>query len=91
MNTHYSKLESLSICKDQISYLLPLAAKCRSLHQMDLSEAAYIIELRSGSAGHFSYREIAYQMYERIVEKIPEFSKHIRVTNPRTFFNPFIR
>ncbi|KEO80962.1 FAD-dependent thymidylate synthase [Tumebacillus flagellatus] len=72
-------------------YLLPMAANCRSLHQMDLHQAAYLIELRTGSAGHFSYREIAYQMFEELERQYPDFTKYIRVTNPREVFNPFQR
>ncbi len=92
MDTHFAQLKSLqTIFSDELEYLLPLGTVCRSLHQMDLAEAAYIVELRTGSAGHFSYREIAYQMYERIAEVYPYFARHIRVTNPREVFNPFQR
>jgi thymidylate synthase ThyX len=44
-------------------YLLPLATRVRSLFKMDFAEAQYIIELRSGPAGHFSYRRVAWEMF----------------------------
>ncbi len=92
MDAHFAELKRTQTSfNDEMDYLLPLGTLCRSLHQMDLAEAAYIIELRTGSAGHFSYREIAYQMYERIDEIYPYFAKHICVTNPREVFNPFQR
>src|ERR1043165_5986626 len=37
-------------------YLLPMAFRKRTLFKMDFAEALYISELRSGAAGHFSYR-----------------------------------
>ena len=43
-------------------YLLPLGTRCRSLFTMDFAEAVYIAELRSGPAGHFSYRRVAWEM-----------------------------
>ena len=44
-------------------YLLPLATRVRSLFKMDFAEAQYISELRSGPAGHFSYRRVAWEMF----------------------------
>lgn len=73
------------------TYLLPLGTRCRSLFQMDISQLAYMTELRTGSAGHFSYREIAYQMWEVFNREYPHYGRHIRVTNPRTTFDPFKR
>src|SRR5262249_39649108 len=40
-------------------YLLPLGTRCRAMYKMDFAEALYIAELRSGVAGHFSYRNAA--------------------------------
>ena len=37
---------------------------------MDLAEAIYISELRTGAAGHFSYRNVAYAMYEAVAQTI---------------------
>jgi thymidylate synthase ThyX len=62
-------------------YLLPLATRVRSLFKMDLAEAQYIIELRSGPAGHFSYRRVAWEMFLALRSQHPTLAKHIRVTD----------
>ena len=62
-------------------YLLPLATKIRSLFKMDLAEAQYITELRSGPAGHFSYRRVAWEMFLALERQHPTLAKHIRVTD----------
>ena len=63
------------------NYLLPLATRVRSLFKMDFAEAHYIIELRSGAAGHFSYRRVAWEMFLALQRQHPELAKHIRVTD----------
>jgi thymidylate synthase ThyX len=62
-------------------YLLPLATRIRSLFKMDFAEAQYITELRSGPAGHFSYRRVAWEMFLEIERQHPILTKHIRVTD----------
>jgi thymidylate synthase ThyX len=62
-------------------YLLPLATRVRSLFKMDYAEAQYIIELRSGPAGHFSYRRVAWEMFLALQRQHPALAKHIRVTD----------
>jgi hypothetical protein len=62
-------------------YLLPLATRVRSLFKMDFAEAQYIIELRSGPAGHFSYRRVAWEMFLALQRQHPALAKHIRVTD----------
>jgi thymidylate synthase ThyX len=62
-------------------YLLPLATRVRSLFKMDFAEAQYIIELRSGPAGHFSYRRVAWEMFLALRSQHPALAKHIRVTD----------
>jgi thymidylate synthase ThyX len=62
-------------------YLLPLATRIRSLFKMDFAEAQYIIELRSGPAGHFSYRRVAWEMYKALERQHPTLARHIRVTD----------
>ena len=62
-------------------YLLPLATRIRSLFKMDFAEAQYISELRSGPAGHFSYRRVAWEMFLAIEYQHPSLAKHIRVTD----------
>ncbi|HEY7347530.1 MAG TPA: FAD-dependent thymidylate synthase [Ktedonobacterales bacterium] len=63
-------------------YLLPLGVRQRALFKMDLAEAAYIIELRSGVTGHFSYRRVAYDMYRQLSQRHPYLAPVIRATNP---------
>jgi thymidylate synthase ThyX len=62
-------------------YLLPLATRIRSLFKMDFAEAQYISELRSGPAGHFSYRQVAWEMYKALERQHPTLASHIRVTD----------
>jgi thymidylate synthase ThyX len=62
-------------------YLLPLATRCRSLFKMDFAEAQYIIELRSGPAGHFSYRRVAWEMFLALQRQHPTLAQHICVTD----------
>jgi len=62
-------------------YLLPLATRIRSLFKMDFAEAQYISELRSGPAGHFSYRRVAWEMFLTLQKQHPTLAKHIRVTD----------
>jgi thymidylate synthase ThyX len=62
-------------------YLLPLATRIRSLFKMDFAEAQYICELRSGPAGHFSYRRVAWEMYKALEHQHPALARHIRVTD----------
>ena len=62
-------------------YLFPLATRIRSLFKMDFAEAQYISELRSGPAGHFSYRRVAWEMYQELVQQHPAIAAHIRVTD----------
>ncbi len=63
-------------------YLLPFAARCRSLFKMDFAEAEYIIRVRSGVKGHISYRRIAWEMRERIVEAEPDLGRLLHATPP---------
>ena len=64
-------------------YLLPLAYRKRTLFKMDFAEVVYISELRTGVGGHWSYRNVAYQMYERVAERHPALAKYFRVTDIR--------
>jgi thymidylate synthase ThyX len=62
-------------------YLLPLATRIRSLFKMDFAEAQYISELRSGPAGHFSYRRVAWEMFLALQRQHPSLAAHIRITD----------
>lgn len=63
-------------------YLLPFGARSRFLFKMDFAEAEYISRLRSGVKGHFSYREIAWEMKCRMEEVEPELGRLIQATPP---------
>jgi thymidylate synthase ThyX len=62
-------------------YVLPLATRVRCLFKMDFAEAQYISELRSGPAGHFSYRRVAWEMYLALQRQHSSLAKHIRATD----------
>jgi len=62
-------------------YLLPLATRIRALFKMDFAEAVYISELRSGPAGHFSYRKVAWEMYLAVQRQHPSLAQYFRSTD----------
>jgi thymidylate synthase ThyX len=68
---------------ESAQYAIPLGFRKRTLFKMDFSEAVYISELRSGPAGHFSYRNVAYAMYEAVAAKHPALAKYFRVCDVR--------
>ena len=63
-------------------YLLPFGARSRFLFKMDFAEVEYISRVRSGVKGHFSYRDIAWQMKQRVDEVEPDLGKLIEATPP---------
>ena len=64
-------------------YAIPLAFRKRTLFKMDFAEAVYISELRTTPAGHVSYRNVAYAMYEAVARKYPSLAGYFRVTDVR--------
>ena len=60
-------------------YVLPLGTRCRSMFKMDFAEALYISELRSGVAGHFSYRRVAWEMFKAVEKRHPALAKLFRI------------
>jgi thymidylate synthase ThyX len=60
-------------------YLLPLGTRCRAMFKMDFAEALYIAELRSGIAGHFSYRKVAWEMYRAVKARHPGLADLFRI------------
>ena len=62
-------------------YVLPLGTRIRSLFKMDFAEALYISELRSTPQGHFSYRRVAWEMYQAVARQHPALAKYFRVAN----------
>jgi hypothetical protein len=63
-------------------YLLPFGARSRFLFKMDFAEVEYISRVRSGVKGHFSYRQIAWEMKKRVEEIEPELARLIDATPP---------
>ncbi len=63
-------------------YLLPFGARSRFLFKMDFAEVEYISRVRSGVKGHFSYREIAWEMKQKLAEVEPELARLIDATPP---------
>jgi hypothetical protein len=53
-----------------------------SLFKMDFAEAEYISRLRSGVKGHFSYRQIAWEMKCKMEQLEPELGRLIEATPP---------
>jgi thymidylate synthase ThyX len=63
-------------------YLVPFGARSRFLFKMDFAEAEYICRLRSGVKGHFSYRQIAWEMKQAMERVEPELGGLIAATPP---------
>jgi len=63
-------------------YLIPFAARSRFLFKMDFAETEYIARLRSGVKGHFSYRQIAWKVKQKITALEPELGRLIDATPP---------
>ena len=68
---------------ESAQYAIPLAFKKRTLFKMDFAEALYISELRTTPAGHTSYRNVAYAMYEAVAKKHPTLAQYFRVHDVR--------
>jgi thymidylate synthase ThyX len=62
-------------------YVLPLGTCMRALFKMDFAEALYISELRSAPQGHFSYRRVAWEMYQAVKKQHPALAEYFRVTD----------
>ena len=69
--------------EESAQYLLPLGTKCRAMFKMDFAEAVYIAELRSGTGGHYSYRRVAWEMYEAIGRCHPGLKSMFRIEDVR--------
>jgi hypothetical protein len=63
-------------------YLLPFAARSRFLFKMDFAEAQYIARLRSGVKGHFSYRQVAWEMKRKMEALEPGLGRLMEATPP---------
>lgn len=63
-------------------YLLPFGARSRFLFKMDFAEAEYMVKLRSGVKGHFSYRQVAWEMKQKMEQVEPELGRLMEATPP---------
>ena len=72
-----------SEARESAQYAIPLASRKRTLFKMDFAEAVYISELRTTPAGHASYRNVAYAMYEAVARQYPALAKYFRVVDIR--------
>ncbi|HLH03627.1 MAG TPA: FAD-dependent thymidylate synthase [Bryobacteraceae bacterium] len=63
-------------------YALPFAARSRFLFKMDFAEIEYISRLRSGVKGHFSYRNVAWEMKQAMERLNPALGRLIDATPP---------
>ena len=63
-------------------YLLPFGARSRFLFKMDFAEVEYISRVRSGVKGHFSYRDVAWQMKLKMEQLEPALGRLIEATPP---------
>jgi thymidylate synthase ThyX len=66
---------------ENAGYVLPLGTRTRALFKMDFAQALYIAELRSTPAGHFSYRRVAWEMYQAVARKHPALAQYFRVAD----------
>jgi hypothetical protein len=69
--------------RENSEYAIPLAFRKRTLFKMDFAEAVYISELRTTPAGHASYRNVAYAMYDAVTARYPALAKYFRVHDAR--------
>lgn len=60
-------------------YCVPLAYKKRTLFTMNLREVYHFVKLRTGPAGHISYRRIAQEVYRQVKKVHPLLAKYIIV------------
>ena len=74
---------AIAEARESAQYAIPLAFKKRALFKMDFAEALYISELRTTPAGHTSYRNVAYAMYEAVAKKHPTLAQYFRVHDVR--------
>lgn len=63
-------------------YLMPFGARSRFLFKMDFAETEYIARVRSGVKGHFSYRQVAWEMKCKMEELEPELGRILSATPP---------
>jgi thymidylate synthase ThyX len=63
-------------------YLVPFGACSRFLFKMDFAELDYICRVRTTVKGHFSYRDVVWQMKLKMEQLEPELGRLIQATPP---------
>ena len=76
---HAYETVKVQASEEAAQYLLPLGTRNRALFKMDFAEALYIAELRSTPQGHFSYRRVAWEMYQAVAQQYPSLAKYFRI------------
>jgi thymidylate synthase ThyX len=69
--------------EEKSQYAIPLAFRKRTLFKMDFAEVVYISELRTTPAGHASYRNVSYAMFEAVAQRHPALAQYFRVHDVR--------
>ncbi len=64
-------------------YLVPLAFRVGWHVNMDLQQLYYLVELRTQEAGHSSYRQVAYALWDHAAGRFPFLTQWIRPRGPR--------
>ncbi|MBI2962267.1 MAG: FAD-dependent thymidylate synthase [Deltaproteobacteria bacterium] len=64
------------------AYLVPFGHRVRCLFKMDYAEVEYVSRLRSGVKGHFSYRQVAWEMKRALGARHPFLAERIEATPP---------
>jgi thymidylate synthase ThyX len=80
-SAHTAHAQLAAKATESADYLLPLGTRMRALFKMDFAEALYISELRTQPQGHFSYRRVAWEMYEAVRKQHPTLAEYFRVTD----------
>lgn len=84
MNQVEKWIRDIAVSLDQpqdADYLIPFGFMSGTIYKMTLSEALYIIQLRSGVKGHFSYRDIACRM-DTLLKDEDVFLEHLTRVTP---------
>jgi len=67
------------------AYITPFGFLQRVRLVFDPRQVAYFVELRSGPEGHFSYRQVALDMFAHVREVSPLFARFIRAKEGAAF------
>lgn len=70
---------------DAAGYVTPFAFLQRVRILFDPRQVDYFVELRSGPEGHFSYRQVAIDMFDHVERVSPLFARFIRVQKGEAF------